>query len=246
MNERLLDLGLFFFNPRSRVEYVLKLVALCSAITFFAMLVERVLGFGASHPTERYFLIVFMVATPVISFAMVLTKRTLRLQRNLEEIAYTDTLTGLMNRRAFMEEMSKLGDGALLLIDADHFKAINDKYGHPVGDAVLKAISEHLKRNFREEDLIARVGGEEFAVYLLGADSSMIDEIGDRVCTGLVVYNDTVRIPVKVTLSIGAAYAAMANDTEQLIERADLALYEAKHSGRACLNFWQPAITSRF
>ena len=163
----------------------------------------------------------------------------------MTRIAMTDSMTGLKNRRAFFEAVEASAEGALLVIDIDHFKAVNDRYGHTAGDAVIVAMTDHLKRNIRSSDLLGRIGGEEFALYLFGADSQQIDAIGARICQGFVLYNDQVPAPIKVTMSIGAAYSAMSKDPSELYKNADEALYAAKRSGRGRLNFWQPATSGR-
>lgn len=186
-----------------------------------------------------------LTAGPLFGFAMSLARRQNLDLKRMTRIAHTDKLTGLWNRRAFFSHIDAAEDGALLIIDIDHFKAVNDRYGHAAGDAVLVAMADHLKRNVRANDLIGRVGGEEFALYLFGADSLEIDTIGARICEGFILYNEDVPSPIKVTMSIGAAYSAMSGSITDLYKNADEALYAAKRSGRARLNFWQPATSGR-
>ena len=146
-----------------------------------------------------------------------------------------------MNRRAFFDAIENSEDGALLLIDIDNFKAVNDRYGHTVGDTVLVALVDHLWRNLRSTDVLGRIGGEEFGVFLFGADSLQIDIIGERISSGFVFYDKTVPSPIKVTVSIGTAFSGMSTSVMELYARSDEALYQAKRSGRAKLNFWQPS-----
>lgn len=160
----------------------------------------------------------------------------------LERLASTDPLTGAANRRAFMErsraELARSGRSAettaLLLLDLDHFKAINDSYGHQGGDAVLKAVVAEVQAVLRPSDLMGRVGGEEFMVLLPDADAAaalgVADRILQRVADLQVPSNSG---PIRLTLSMGlAVFPLDGGSLEQLFKVADLRLYEAKHQGR--------------
>jgi diguanylate cyclase (GGDEF)-like protein len=123
---------------------------------------------------------------------------------------------------------------ACLLMDIDHFKRINDSYGHAAGDAVLRQLADLLKRASRVEDLVFRYGGEEFAAVLPNASARAAVQIADRIRALVERYTflwDRQSIPV--TLSIGVANLSSAEkDSQALIEAADAALYQAKRSGR--------------
>lgn len=244
MLDRLIVYCLQFLTPRSRVNFAWKLIVTCLVVVALDATID-VLTFGTSAFSSRRHLIFGLGVAPFIALFMLSVRQLIVVKDELHRQANTDMLTGLMNRRAFLDALERAEEGAVLMIDVDHFKMVNDKYGHAAGDAVLEAIAGHLKTNLRSDDIIARVGGEEFAVYLVGADSTEIDRIGARVCAGFTLYNETVPAPIKVTMSIGAAYAAMAPNRDELFARADQALYEAKHSGRARLNFWQPVTSGR-
>lgn len=155
--------------------------------------------------------------------------------------ANTDHLTGLPNRRAFdktLEMVARLSglQGAgfgLILLDIDHFKKVNDTYGHPAGDAVLKQFSELVRKAVRSDDMAARYGGEEFAVITPAFQIAF--DIGERVRKA--VENETFVLPdgkaIDLTCSFGCvAYPVDTNTVSQLIEMADKALYEAKINGR--------------
>ena len=244
MLDRLVFYCLQFLTPRSRVNFAWKLIVVCLIVVAGDATID-ILTSGASAFSSRRHLIFGLGVAPFVALFMASVHHLVRVKNELHTHANTDMLTGLMNRRAFLDALEDAEEGAVMMIDVDHFKLVNDKYGHAAGDAVLTAIAGHLQTNLRAEDIIARVGGEEFAVYLVGADSTEIDRIGARVCAGFTLYNETVRAPIKVTMSIGAAYAAMAPTQNELFARADQALYEAKHSGRARLNFWQPVVSGR-
>ncbi len=244
MLDRLISYCLSVLNPRSRADFAWRLAAICALVVATDAGIDALLAGTSPFSWTRRLIIVVGVA-PFISLFMLSVHHIVGVKNDLHRYANTDMLTGLMNRRAFLDALDQAEEGAIMMIDVDHFKMVNDRYGHAAGDAVLGAIASHLQTNLRTDDIIARVGGEEFAVYLIGADSSEIDRIGARVCAGFTLYNDTVPAPIKVTMSIGAAYSAMASDQAELFARADQALYEAKHSGRARLNFWQPVVSGR-
>jgi diguanylate cyclase (GGDEF)-like protein len=156
----------------------------------------------------------------------------------MERQAGTDALTGLANRRALdaaLGAQSALArrEGrpcAVLMLDLDHFKAINDTHGHAVGDAVLRACGERLRAQLRESDLCARYGGEEFVVLLAGAQHETAEEVAERLRAS--VSAAPLAAGVTTTVSIGTACHRPDDDAASLMARADAALYQAKRSGR--------------
>lgn len=168
------------------------------------------------------------------------------LRSDLEErvdLSTKDSLTGVFNRRYFDVHLSGLIERAqqkgspfcLMMLDLDHFKSVNDEYGHQSGDAVLKSISEILKDVFRITDLIARYGGEEFAVLLRDVELAEGKEIAERTRKSIEDYDFTVpgkEGPLKRTTSIGIAEYNGEEDANSFIRRADKALYDAKEAGR--------------
>lgn len=156
----------------------------------------------------------------------------------LREEADFDQLTGLANRRRFrvaltreVERWRRYGvPCALLLLDIDYMKAINDKYGHPFGDVVIRSIANTLARVSRDNDSAARLGGEEFALLLAGIDATKAKLAASRL---LGILNDHLIDGVKVTVSIGlAACPEHANSERTLYAASDRALYVAKNNGR--------------
>ena len=156
--------------------------------------------------------------------------------------ALCDHLTGVGNRRAFFEaaetEMRRWRQRrrplSVVLFDADHFKAINDTYGHPAGDAVLRHIARTLTATFRQVDVVARVGGEEFAVLLPSADLASARAVAERLRAALEAQPAlTDAGPVFCTVSAGVAVMnEQTQSVEALLKRADQALYAAKDGGR--------------
>ena len=161
--------------------------------------------------------------------------------RQLEEIAYYDVLTNTPNRRMFIEEFRKhLSEGqacnpfALLLIDLDFFKDINDSFGHDAGDAVLIETACRLKAEVRHSDCVARLGGDEFAVLLLSPlEVAAIEAICQRLLKNLAVPIRYKHMKLQVGCSIGIArFPSNGKTQESLYKSADLALYESKQRGR--------------
>jgi diguanylate cyclase (GGDEF)-like protein len=164
-------------------------------------------------------------------------------KRNVELslLSRTDALTSLANRRHIEERLYELTslsqrhrhDLAVMMIDIDHFKAVNDTVGHAGGDTVLREFSARLQRALREEDIAGRWGGEEFLVLLSLTDLTGAVTLAERVCQSIAskpfVLDDETTLAV--TVSIGCAVAD-GHDPEELVKRADEALYEAKEGGR--------------
>ncbi|WP_108127497.1 diguanylate cyclase [Saccharospirillum mangrovi] len=163
-------------------------------------------------------------------------------KRQLEELVSHDDLTGLFNRRYFLEELNRtltqtdpqFSDSSLLMIDLDYFKSINDNYGHASGDWVLQEFSHMLPELLRPYDQAARIGGEEFAVFLPGTQSVEGQRIAERIRKAVAEHNwPDIDDDFQLTLSIGGITCrpgVVAPD--ELLARADKALYQAKSSGR--------------
>ena len=167
------------------------------------------------------------------------------LNADLQRMAMTDPLTGLFNRRAFFERAHREFERcrrhhlslAVMMVDIDHFKAINDSYGHPAGDRVLQHVAKTVAGSLRPEDTIARYGGEEFAVLAPEADLHSAVTLAARVqqaLAGRSIPND--RDLLRITVSVGVASLADGDEAvENVLKRADDALYAAKRAGRNCV-----------
>jgi diguanylate cyclase (GGDEF)-like protein len=162
--------------------------------------------------------------------------------RRLEELATTDGLTGCFNKRYFLEELERRlvaadrfkRNLALVITDIDHFKAVNDTYGHATGDVVIKELGQILLRLKRETDLVARFGGEEFCILCEETDAGGAVLLAERVREEVMnTVFQTEMGKLKVTCSLGVAtFPIDAKDKDALFEASDRALYAAKHAGR--------------
>lgn len=168
-------------------------------------------------------------------------------QRELESLAYTDMLTGLPNRNWLLETLQKAMIAwqvhrtpfALLMIDLDDFKPVNDQFGHRAGDEVLRIIGERLKSICKKDDLIARFGGDEFVAVLGTDDTATAQSIADRILFAIrqpisVKLRETEVNSLQIGASIGIAHSQCgANTVDALLNQADIASYQAKQAGGA-------------
>jgi two-component system cell cycle response regulator len=175
-----------------------------------------------------------------------LRKRNTQLEsmlHNVEALAVTDPLTGLFNRRRFMDVLrrefavTKRYQNALscILIDLDHFKDINDQFGHMAGDAVLKEVATKLVEHVREVDVVTRYGGEEFVILLPHTPKEGARQVAERIAEvirGLSFEFDGGRASLSASFGVSDIGDVSADDPEQLVKAADAALYEAKQQGR--------------
>ncbi len=233
------------FDPRQQVVYtkranlrgmrsllIMPLVVREDAIGTMALAARRTDAFGdAVRPTLQ--VLANQVAVSLANAAAV---------RRLEEMATTDGLTGCLNKRAFLEALDNKLRAAerfdrklsLIVTDIDHFKSVNDTYGHATGDVVIKELGEILRRVKRETDVVARFGGEEFCVLCEETDTEGATLLAERVREelGATVFQTELG-KLRVTCSLGVAtFPFDAGTTGSLFEAADKALYAAKHGGR--------------
>jgi diguanylate cyclase len=162
----------------------------------------------------------------------------------LQELADHDPLTGVVNRRRFTEELDRWiaysrrygGEGAVLVIDVDHFKSINDAFGHAVGDQVLAGLGALLRERVRATDVVGRLGGDEFTVLLPRADGeqavALATAVLDRMRSEVVVRRTGRSIGVTASIGVGRFGRSLVLDSQQVLRDADIAMYEAKEAGR--------------
>lgn len=229
-----------------------------STTALLPILLARMMGavFGADHFATvegsaapnliQLTVFMFMIALGILgSLGFVLMEKE-RSDRQLRSLAMTDFLTGALNRRAFMERADQqlaLAQRtgmplALLLIDVDHFKRVNDEHGHAAGDAVLVEIARLVGASIRKQDTLGRYGGEEFGVLLPSTDEAGAMVVAEKLRSAV----EAMRCPVmskeiSATISIGATVCRAVCETcpadfNKLLADADRALYQAKHGGR--------------
>jgi diguanylate cyclase (GGDEF)-like protein len=173
--------------------------------------------------------------------------------RRVLELAQTDILTGLPNRGFFLEQLQEINAGAgnaayaILLLDLDRFKNVNDSLGHAAGDALLRLVALRLRSVLRADDVLARLGGDEFAVIQLGgADQRAISlDLARRMAKVIVEPFQLLGHHVEIGASIGIALAPEhGSNQEQLLKKADLALYRSKKAGRNCYTVYDEAMSA--
>ena len=185
----------------------------------------------------------------IAATAYALALRAALFEARMSKQARRDPLTGLANRTAIRERLDRAfaspsGEGAiaLLVIDLDRFKYVNDTHGHPIGDDLLRVVADRLRALAGPDDLVGRLGGDEFAVVQPVAGYG--DEAGVlalRVCRELAAPYELGSIHASVGASVGVAFAARdATATSELLKAADMALYAAKGQGRGSVRFFHP------
>ncbi|MCW9089465.1 MAG: bifunctional diguanylate cyclase/phosphodiesterase [Gammaproteobacteria bacterium] len=162
--------------------------------------------------------------------------------REMWRLAHHDALTGIANRRAYDEDWERLQElvrgqriqVSVMLIDCDHFKAINDTYGHDVGDQVIRVIADSLRQDLREGDHLYRLGGDEFAVHLINTDAEQCRTLAQRYQERLSHFDFKalgIKEPVRFSIGIATAEGSQLKQVAQLHKRADIAMYQAKRPG---------------
>ncbi len=181
----------------------------------------------------------------IVIATIVLTNMTVTFyQRKLEVMATTDNLTSLMNRQAFeMLSQTILANSrrqqsplAVMMIDIDHFKLINDSYGHGAGDKALQEVARLLKETVREADIVCRWGGEEFAIFLNKCELADAERLAEQMRIKIASFDCIYELyALRMTISLGLTMYQHGETLKDVMARADSALYKAKHAGRNCI-----------
>jgi len=192
----------------------------------------------------EFSLAIRVVATllTVSGFTAIFAHNLANQQALLEKQVCTDPLTGLLNRSSLSRTLLKSVEQnkqngkptTILMLDIDHFKSVNDEYGHDAGDRVIRKVGNLIARNVREHDLAFRIGGEEFLVLLRDTDHVQSEDIAQQIRQS--VEKSTMIRGRPVTVSIGMASLDSSEDHDQWFKRADTRLYEAKTKGRNCVS----------
>jgi len=200
-----------------------------------------------SDPVNN-FVIPVLLAPPFFFLLLDKMRQLAVAHTELMTVASTDSLTSLLNRRAFtelvdgylkrVEESDRRIGGALLVIDVDHFKAVNDKFGHTSGDEALKLIAQTIRDTVRQADLVGRVGGEEFCVFMPGQGRESAEAAAERI---RIAVTETEFAPGgarhALSVSVGGVAFEDVSPFSDLYRTADERLYAAKHNGRNRVEF---------
>lgn len=175
------------------------------------------------------------IGLPVTLLMCVSMMRNTRLTEHLQSLVNRDRLTDVATRDFFFDRMDAAPHsyGVSLMIDIDHFKAVNDTYGHLAGDRVIRAVADVLRRLVRAQDIICRFGGEEFVIFLDARDAAQGFVIAERMRRDIAELTmEIAGMPVRVTVSIGGSLKDRSDQLTDAIAQADAALYRAKATGR--------------
>jgi diguanylate cyclase (GGDEF)-like protein/PAS domain S-box-containing protein len=258
--QRLVGYGLAELLGRKALDFIapdqvpraMEMVARGAELAYESALTHRD---GSRIPVE---FIVRMAERGGQSLRMVVVRdlRAALAQRaHIQHLAHHDPLTNLLNRHAFMERLaeqmagsrSKERQGALLFIDLDHFKRVNDSLGHVAGDLLLQTLAQRLVALLRSSDLVARFGGDEFVCLLPGAlQQAQVEDVAAKLLAALAEPVLLEGRPISVTPSVGIArYPQHAATAADLVKHADEAMYQAKRQGRATHRWYDPLFSQR-
>jgi diguanylate cyclase (GGDEF)-like protein len=223
-------------DEQELAAYVLRTTAACIAVALAFDIAHQLIFFAGWQASLRSWIVtvvvVLVIAVPVTRAVGRSHLELTRAKRALEELSRTDPLTGLLNRRALLEDAEARAPAALAIVDIDRFKAVNDTHGHLAGDEVICAIAHAMRAMLGAFGSVGRLGGEEFALLSsLPAGSLMPDlwEFRDRIAATTIAAGEA---DVRVTVSVGVADRAAGQTLTEHFAEADRALYLAKASGR--------------
>ena len=235
-------------NPRRAqpAEWGLAVVALCFALCEFAAAGAALMGGAAGTPAAQslYQSINFLGLPAIYTGLGLFTVLIIAsdMAKEMRELALSDSLTGVRNLRGFQAAASEMLINArrrceplsIIICDLDHFKGVNDQLGHAAGDEVLRQFAERLRQLLRPADVLARIGGEEFAILAANTSPTEAARLAERLCEALPTTPVTVKATsLEITASFGVATLRSDDaDAESLLARADAALYQSKYEGR--------------
>lgn len=209
-----------------------------------AMVVALYWSFGESRVLRELAIsgfIATVVGLPVIAYVSVQKERLAAMGRRLAALSQVDQMTGLLNRQTFLERLNLYlfslpngrSGGVFAYIDADYFKSLNDRYGHAFGDEVICLLADRIRADTREGDLCARLGGEEFGIFIKGASLDEAASIAERLRKEIVQVSDELGVAgLSLSISIGLAAHRPGTDATATMQEADRSLYAAKKGGR--------------
>jgi diguanylate cyclase (GGDEF)-like protein len=239
----------WFLGPRMLALHMVLVVVACGA------------ALSGNYPDRAALAVQVVVNSVVLDLVtlavFLLRRRVQRLLTDTQALSSTDPLTGLANRRWLVAQAPRIWrqarrDGqrvAALVLDLDHFKRLNDEFGHAAGDAVLRAVAAALSTTVRPADVLARTGGEEMVVLGLVSDPSEARQLGERLRQAVSTSSAGTGHPVTVSIGVALAQPSATDDVPdglwRLIDRADAAMYEAKRTGRDRVTVAQGATAPR-
>ena len=241
-------------NTVSIITLIAVLASLGATLLAVTLLNHQGFGLHTEIAAKLAICIALVVALPITGFLVDLLLREHRVEQEMRSLASYDSLTGLLSRHAFFDNANNYVSLAqrehrpfsVMIIDLDHFKLINDRYGHPAGDAVLKLFADVTNSVARRSDIVGRLGGEEFAVVLPSTTAAEALEFSQRMHTAInkavLTFNDCA---IRYTARIGptGSETDSGDSVDDLLARADLALYQAKRSGRNQTAIYDPRLT---
>jgi diguanylate cyclase (GGDEF)-like protein len=238
----------FDFSPTGWARVTLWTVLGTIGCVVITLLVDSVNLAAESQPMRLRgmmidILLPMLLASPLLFFFTSKLRDLAIANEKMSELAMTDSLTAVLNRGAFTSQVEarlmsrRSGDdrrnGALLIIDADNFKAINDTYGHDGGDDALRTIAGSIRRVLRRSDLVGRMGGEEFGVFLEGCTRTEVESIAERIRMTVARTMPPPTTPnLRLSVSLGGAFYCEVPQFRALFRLADQQLYLAKRAGR--------------
>jgi diguanylate cyclase (GGDEF)-like protein len=196
------------------------------------------------------------VVAPLVSWTLVgLFIKLENMERQMRDLATYDSLTRLLTRQAFFHDAQNYlnlternkGSFAAMMLDIDHFKVINDTYGHHIGEKILKVFGSFLKKHLRKSDIIGRIGGEEFAVILPHTPPEDALKLAQTIRANLeklTIMEKKKRIPLTVSIGVTSHPEDTPPDINRILKKADTALYQAKHTGRNRTVLYEPSLES--
>lgn len=224
------------------------IVAATTGFTIVTLLLVFALDYGnlTVQPDELIWLSVrndilgpLLIGGPTFFYLFSKLRQLALTRQALERLAFTDSLTGIFNRRAFHNAVEPVllserpVAAAMMVIDVDHFKKVNDTFGHHTGDEALVAVSDAIRTSLGADDVLGRIGGEEFAVFTHCATPGLAALKAEQLRAAVAASDFGRQLGAcGLTVSIGVAFSDTSTTYEQLYREADASLYEAKHSGR--------------
>jgi diguanylate cyclase (GGDEF)-like protein len=214
------------------------------AVILSLFIILGLVALKAIHPRDAFFLLI-LCHFAIALFTLVFVKE--RAEATLTKLLDTDALTQIHNRRWFFSQLPaapRAGD-AFIIIDIDHFKRVNDTFGHAAGDAVLASVAQKMAENLRKSEIFARLGGEEFGIYLPAASDLEPRVVAEKLRNAIQFLD--VRLgetDIPVTISAGIAIATHGLQMNELMSIADTALYSAKNLGRNRIELHQSSPSS--